>query len=157
MEYYEFYGKYEDGLYCGNCALKYDIAQERIHRRMMRLHHLAGNHAAALRQFDRCVAALDEELGVRPAKRTQIIFEQILADHPDYPSQANEADTTRAPATLVAIDELSGQRGQFWSVPSSTLNQLETELLNIKRTLFDLHRSIVSLAREKDQIGTRRF
>jgi hypothetical protein len=80
MGYCEAHRKYEAGLVCGVVSLRYDLARERTHWRMMRLHYLAGDRTAALRQFERCVAALDEELGVRPAKRTVALYEQIRSD-----------------------------------------------------------------------------
>jgi hypothetical protein len=47
----------------------------------MRLHGQAGNRTGALRQYERCVAALDEELGVRPSKQTEALLRIIRDDH----------------------------------------------------------------------------
>jgi len=46
----------------------------------MRLKYLAGNRTGALRQYESCTAALDEELSVKPAPEHQRPFEQIRAD-----------------------------------------------------------------------------
>jgi DNA-binding SARP family transcriptional activator len=43
----------------------------------MRLHQLAGNRTGALRQFERCRTALDEELGVGPGRLTRSLYEEI--------------------------------------------------------------------------------
>jgi DNA-binding SARP family transcriptional activator len=77
MAYCEAHGEYEAGLNYGDCALRCDVAHERIHRRLMRLHYLAGNRTAALRQYERCVTLLREELGVEPSERTVTLYEQI--------------------------------------------------------------------------------
>ena len=63
--------------------MRLDPASERAHQQIMRLHHYSGNRTAALRQFERCVKALKEELGVEPAKKTHLLFEQIRADRFD--------------------------------------------------------------------------
>jgi hypothetical protein len=46
----------------------------------MRLHYLTGDRAAALHQYKQCIAALDEELGVKPSKRTIALYQQILTE-----------------------------------------------------------------------------
>jgi DNA-binding SARP family transcriptional activator len=80
MGFCEAYEKYEDGLIFGSTILRYDRAREHTHRRLMRLHYLAGNRTAALRQYEHCVAILKEELGVRPARSTVALHRQIRAD-----------------------------------------------------------------------------
>jgi DNA-binding SARP family transcriptional activator len=71
---------YERGqLYCST-ILRYDRARERTHRQLMYVQYLAGDRTAALRQYKRCVAALDEELGVSPESRTMALYEKIRAD-----------------------------------------------------------------------------
>jgi DNA-binding SARP family transcriptional activator len=71
---------YQAGLAYGNRILRYDRARERTHRRLMRLHYLARNRTGALRQYERCVEALEQELGVGPSRRTVALYEQIRAD-----------------------------------------------------------------------------
>lgn len=68
------------GIDYGLRLLHYDTARERTHRRLMRLYYLANNRTAALRQFERCAAALAEDLGVKPSKRTVALYQQIQAD-----------------------------------------------------------------------------
>lgn len=80
MGYCEAQREYETGLMYGTRILRHDPACERTHRRLMRLHCTSGDRTSALRQYDRCVAALKQELGVRPAKRTAGLYEQIRAD-----------------------------------------------------------------------------
>lgn len=87
MDHCEACQEYEAGLAYGNTILRYDRARERTHRRLMRLHYLARDRTSALRQYELCVAALEEELGVGPARQTTILYEQIRADHLDWPPQ----------------------------------------------------------------------
>jgi DNA-binding SARP family transcriptional activator len=80
MAYCETNGEYHAGLEYGALALRYDAAHERIHRRMMRLYYLTGDRTAALRQYERCVAFLRDQLGVDPARQTIALYEQIKSD-----------------------------------------------------------------------------
>lgn len=78
--YSEAHGDYEAGLEYGMRVLRQDRARERTHRQMMRLHYLAGDRTGALHQYERCTAALREELSVKPAQSTIALYEQIRAD-----------------------------------------------------------------------------
>ncbi len=80
MNWCESNREYQAGLRYGQQVMRYERARESTHQQMMRLYYLAGDRTRALRQYERCVAALDEELGVRPAKRTMLLYEQIRAD-----------------------------------------------------------------------------
>ena len=71
---------YETGILYGMRIMCYDRARERTHRRLMRLHYLNGDRAAALRQYAQCAVALEEELNASPSKGTVALYEQILAD-----------------------------------------------------------------------------
>ena len=77
LGYCEVSNRLEDGLAYGDTLLKLDRAHERAHWRVMRLHHLAGNRTGALRQFEKCRTALDEELGVAPGRLTRSLYEEI--------------------------------------------------------------------------------
>jgi DNA-binding SARP family transcriptional activator len=85
MGYSEARRDYETGLLYGMRILCYDRARERTHRRLMRLHYLNGDRSAALRQYEQCSTALEEELNVGPSKGTVAIYQQILADQLDDP------------------------------------------------------------------------
>ena len=50
---------------------------EHAHRRVMRLHYLRGDRAAALGAFDRCERILKDELGARPGDQTLALLSQI--------------------------------------------------------------------------------
>jgi DNA-binding SARP family transcriptional activator len=80
MIYCEACSEYEIGMGYGVTILRYDHARERTHRQLMHLRYMAGDRTGALRQYERCVAALDEELGVKPERRTVALCRQISAD-----------------------------------------------------------------------------
>lgn len=77
--YCEANHRLDDGLVYANLLLRHDRAHERGHWRVMRLHHLAGNRTGALRQFEMCRNALDEELGVGPGYLTRSLYEEICS------------------------------------------------------------------------------
>jgi DNA-binding SARP family transcriptional activator len=105
--YYEASGEYESGLLCGARALRCDRAREHTHHMLMRLHYLAGDRTGALRQFDRCMAALREGLGVSPSERTLELYRQIQAEELKVPQPdsrlRDSAAVERGAASLPAI------------------------------------------------------
>lgn len=80
IDHLEIQQQYKAALAYAEAILKYDRAREQTHRQLMRLHYLAGSRTAALHQYETCVAALAEELSVRPAKSTIALYHQICAD-----------------------------------------------------------------------------
>lgn len=80
IAYCGVHGDYDSGVTYGYALLSFDRARERTHRELMRLKYLAGDRTGALRQYQRCTAALAEELGVEPDRRTQDLYEQIRTD-----------------------------------------------------------------------------
>lgn len=74
------HGDYEAGQAYGATLLSYDRASELTYRRLMKLRYDAGDRTGALRQYQRCVTALREELGVKPERRTQQLYERIKSD-----------------------------------------------------------------------------
>jgi len=66
-------------------ALRYleadDLAEE-MHRRLIALYAATGKRGAALHQFERCAAALERELGVRPLPETRAVYRAVLEDRP---------------------------------------------------------------------------
>ena len=115
MGYCEVHQEYESGLSYGMQILQYDRAHESTHRRLMRLLYLAGDRTGALRQFERCVTALIEELGVHPTEYTTALCDQIRKNQ--------FIDLAPEPATTVGAVPLSEVLGR--------LRQLETFLMDI--------------------------
>src|SRR6266581_1729799 len=113
MSFSEVHYDYETGLLFGMRIMCYDRARERTHRRMMRLYYLLGDRAEALRQYERCATALDEELGVKPSKSTLALYRQIQADQLnelELMPAPNKTNTSLAVSTMPLIDVLGHLR-----------------------------------------------
>ena len=91
MEYHEHQGHYEMGIVYGEEILASDCARERTHRQLMKLRYLAGDRSAAIRQYQKCLSTLSEELGVRPSARTQALYNRICSDQPSQFSAEQES------------------------------------------------------------------
>ncbi|MGA7733211.1 MAG: bacterial transcriptional activator domain-containing protein [Chloroflexia bacterium] len=139
MDHCEAHGQHASGVAYGEHSLHYNRARERTHQRLMRMRYFAGDRTAALRQYERCRLALDEELGVEPSKRTTTLYEQIQRDAVDEvapaasESYASEANTT-APVSLSEV--LSHLRG-FQVVLTNIQQQVQQDIRAVE--LF-LHR-----------------
>jgi DNA-binding SARP family transcriptional activator len=107
MDYCGQHHEYEAGQEYGATILRYDRASERTYRRLMHLQYRAGDRTGALRQYDRCVAALNEELGVKPERRTRSVYEKIRADELDDMTLAASADVPAATAPEI-LSRLKG-------------------------------------------------
>ncbi len=70
-------GRYARGIDYGSQVLRHDAARERTFRQLMLLHALSGDRTAAIRQFERCAAVLQRELGVPPAAGTLELHQRI--------------------------------------------------------------------------------
>jgi len=77
MTYHRGQGTYEEAIRCGQRIMSYDPLLEEVHRELMRLHCLAGNRGAALRQYRTCQAILVKELGIEPMEETTALYTQI--------------------------------------------------------------------------------
>ena len=124
MGYCEVRRDYETGLLYGLRILCYDRARERTHRRLMRLHYLNGDRAAALRQFEQCAAVLKEELSANPSKGTVELYEKILADQLDEPKP------------VPSLTEVSLEISEF------LLPTLLNRLVQLQATLSDLQNQV---------------
>lgn len=68
---------FEEAVHYARKWLSLDPMHEPVHRELMRLFALAGQYAAAVRQYDECIHILDEELGMPPEGETKTLFEAI--------------------------------------------------------------------------------
>lgn len=131
LVYSETHHQYETGLAYGSRILYYDRAHERTHRRLMRLHYLTGNRSAALQQYEACVTALAEELGVGPGKSTVALYEQICADQVNHPIAA--APETHARPGLSFVPPINTQQ-QLVQI-QATLAQLQAQVTHLMKSL----------------------
>lgn len=125
MRYCEAHYEYEAGQLFGAKILHYDRASERTHQRLMQLQYMAGDRTAALRQYERCVTALDEELGVKPDKQTVALYEKIRSGgEPERPSNFTQPVSTATMPT------------------ASMLNNIICRLEDLELTLVDMRRNV---------------
>jgi DNA-binding SARP family transcriptional activator len=101
MGHCEVNQQYETSIVYGTRILSFDRAREHTHRALMHLHYLSGNRTGALRQYERCSAALEEELGVKPASSTRALYEQIKNDRIDDPPIDTSMPAHTSPPDLV--------------------------------------------------------
>lgn len=137
MSFSEVHYDYETGLLYGMRIMCYDRARERTHRRMMRLFYLLGDRAEALRQYERCAAALDEELGISPSKSTQALYKQIQVDQLDEPSPTPiEVDTSPEIPTPQLLEVL-GHLAQVQRSLSELQSQVQQSIQVVETALHD--------------------
>jgi len=134
-DYCEEHADYESGIAYGERILRIDRARERTHGRMMRLHYLAGDRTAALHQYERCVAALEEELGVRPAGRTVALCEQIRADQLVKTAAAPAADTAAAELATSSLPDVIGHLRQLQSLLADAQRQIQDGIQAVEMVL----------------------
>ena len=146
MGYSEAHREYEAGLAYGARILRYDRARERTHRRMMRLHFLAGDRTAALRQFESCVSALREELDVRPDRRTLALHEQIRAGQLAAPIQASASADAALRGTPAPLPEILGYLKRVRGVLADLDRQIEQQIETVELTLDKISTVSPSLA-----------
>jgi DNA-binding SARP family transcriptional activator len=77
VAHFEATGDHETGIEYARLALERDRARERTHRALMRLLYVSGDRTGALRQYERCVVCLREELDVEPEAKTRSLYESI--------------------------------------------------------------------------------
>lgn len=128
MSWCEVHKDYEAGLAYGHRALRYERARECTHRRLMRLYYLAGDRTAALRQYERCVAALDEELEVKPAKRTVEIYDQIRADDLETVARPGGSLNTNSERSSVSSLELVEQLNRLRDLLNEIQRQVQRDI-----------------------------
>lgn len=77
---------YGNALVHAHGVLAVEPLSEESHRRVMRLHYLAGDRAAALLAFDHCERLLKDEVGARPSAQTLALLATVDESN-DGPAQ----------------------------------------------------------------------
>jgi DNA-binding SARP family transcriptional activator len=130
MSYCESRHQYENGVQHGARILAFDRAREHTHQRLMRLHYLEGDRTGALRQYERCVAALKEELSVRPSRKTSDLYEQIRADSVE-PQPARRTETAQ-PSPPEAVGRLRQIRNLLIDIQTEIQKDIQAVELAIR-------------------------
>jgi DNA-binding SARP family transcriptional activator len=134
MRYCEAHNEYEAGQLFGTRILNYDRASERTHRQLMQLQYMAGDRTAALRQYERCVTALDEDLGVKPDQRTVALYEKIRSGEPQYQSSVVQPVSTASMPPAYLLTNMLGR-----------LEDLELTLVDMSQNVSDMLTELVKL------------
>ena len=102
-------GRLAEAIACAERLLALEPLQEHAHRRLMRLHYLRGDRAAALLAFDHCERALKDDVGTTPSTETLDLLAQIER------SQALAAPTPRrvVPASVLRPPRLVGRDAEW--------------------------------------------
>jgi DNA-binding SARP family transcriptional activator len=125
VQYCEIHEMYEAGLSYGTKILRHDHAYERTHRQLMRLYYMTGNRTQALRQYERCVLALHNELGVEPSEPTKVLHEQIRLDTFKPSSYIQNMDVSKVKVkTTPALQDILFRLAEV----SETLNKIEHQI-----------------------------
>jgi DNA-binding SARP family transcriptional activator len=135
MSYCEAANEYEASQLYGLRILYYDRASERTHRRLMHLQHMSGDRTAALRQYDRCVVALDEELGVKPDKRTVMLYQKIRSGEVERPTNATQSPLNAIKPTASMLTEVMGRLEELQVTLTDVRQAVRQDIKNIKLTL----------------------
>ena len=78
MLLYEPRRAYAAAIAAAQQLLHHDPLHEATYRRLMRLHALNGDRAAALRVYHTCTSILEQELGVEPGAATHELYERLV-------------------------------------------------------------------------------
>lgn len=93
---------YANAIYFAQRLLDTDALDENIYRRLMTLHALTRDRAAAINVYHRCTETLMRELAVEPGKETKEMYELLLS-----------ADASPSPPMVVSASPLVG-RSEEW-------------------------------------------
>lgn len=132
MSYSEAHSDYEAGQRYGSAILRYDRAHERTYRQLMHLQHMAGDRTGALRQYKRCVAALDDELGVKPDRRTTALYEHIRNDQT---TEVQEVEVSSASVKTVSLPEVLGRLKRLQLVLAAAQKRIQRDVKAVEQTL----------------------
>ena len=135
MDYCEAHEDYENGLIYGEKILQYDRARERTHRRLMRLHYMAGDRTTALRQYQKCMTALKEELDVEPADRTRFLFEMLREDKLETPFQPHRVGKNKGSETEEPLNMLFSHLSTLHKSLSQIQTQIAQDIEVIQKTI----------------------
>ncbi|MGE0718631.1 MAG: BTAD domain-containing putative transcriptional regulator [Alphaproteobacteria bacterium] len=91
-------GDVEQAAAVGERLLAFDPGDEEAHRALMVLHIGRGAAGAAMRQYERCRAALDRTLGVAPSPETEALRRRIAA-----PAATAAVEPVAGPPTLAVM------------------------------------------------------
>ncbi|HEX6706384.1 MAG TPA: AAA family ATPase [Albitalea sp.] len=102
-------GDWADALSQAAELLALEPHSEAAHRRLIRLHYLAGDRAAALLAFDRCEQVLKDEVGTAPSSETLALLATVERSDAVARRPHGRHLAARAPAALLRPPRLIGR------------------------------------------------
>ena len=135
LAFHEHNGTYERGLEYGRRILDRDPTREKVHRRMMRLYWLLGDHSEALAQYKCCAQVLREDMGIPPMAKTRLLHKQMVRNQFDPATWPVHHDD-RLPERIrqdESMQELAEQALQRLSRLQLMSEETEAELRHIAR------------------------
>ena len=121
---HEAAGEYAAAIVLAQRIVATDALLEHGHRRLMRLHYLRGDSAAAVAAFEHCEGWLRAELGVRPHEETLALLRTIESGAACVPAPATTAFVpvaVRRPPQRVGRDGEWAQLAAAWAAEQSFL------------------------------------
>lgn len=105
-------GRLAEAIVCAESLLALEPLQEHAHRRLMRLHYLRGDRAAALLAFDRCEQVLKDEVGATPSAETLALL--ALVERSQTPAEPSALGARRlVPACVLRPPRLIGRDAEW--------------------------------------------
>jgi predicted ATPase/DNA-binding SARP family transcriptional activator len=133
-------GAYPQAIAAAQRALAVDELAEEMHRWLIALYAASGDQAAALRQFERCVLALERDLGVAPLPETRAVYDAVRAGETPLRTtlQRGTLRAGRLPAQAAPPPgELMAETRATLPVPSTPLIGRQDERAAIAALLAD--------------------
>jgi DNA-binding SARP family transcriptional activator len=97
---------------------------------------MAGDRTAALRQYDRCVLALEEDLGVKPDKRTVALYEKICSGEVERPRNVAQSSSNQVRPADPTLTEVIGRLEDLQFTLADVLRRaVSEEIKNIQISL----------------------
>jgi DNA-binding SARP family transcriptional activator len=81
-EYYHSRGEYDKGITVLKHAIKIDPLKEELYRSEMLIHYNAGDLLKVSQTYKKLKRVLDEEMGLKPMKETQALYDAMVANKP---------------------------------------------------------------------------
>jgi DNA-binding SARP family transcriptional activator len=121
------------GLAATSDMLRIDRAHESAHRKAMQLYSMAGDRTRALRQFQACKTALQDELGVEPERATIDLY-RLLRDEDVRPFTGG-TPIEPLPVEATSIEEISARIDRLQTLANVSHDQIWQELHQLRNSL----------------------
>ena len=128
LEYAEANKLVEKGISYGSEILKFDAAHEQTYRALMRIYHQSGDRTSAIRQYNRCVQVLEEELGISPEAETRNLFLRLKSGSSSSLRRAEPASDQHLDLMVNQFKQLQENLMLIQQQVENTMEQVEQKL-----------------------------